>query len=52
MITINTVSYPLECVYQASKVFNDSIKFEECLKLSPLEAKKTIMKKRKKNIYY
>lgn len=42
MLTIDGNKYPLECVYQSSKVFNHNVQFTEALKLTPLEAKKLI----------
>ena len=42
MLDINNHKYPLECVYQSSKVFNYNIQFNEALMLSPFEAKKLI----------
>lgn len=42
MLTIEGKKYPLECVYQSSKVFNHRIQFIEALNTSPLEAKNLI----------
>lgn len=40
-ININNTKYPVECIYQASKVFND-LKFTECLDMYPGDAKKYV----------
>lgn len=45
LITINNNKYPLECVYQSSKIFNRTIQFYECLTLTPLESKKLVQTK-------
>lgn len=41
-IEINNEYYPIECVYQSSKVFNNKIQFKEAINLTPLEAKKLV----------
>ncbi len=45
MITIDNKKYPLECMYQSSKVFNDNLQYIEAMNLTPLEAKKLIKTK-------
>jgi len=49
MITLDNNKYPLESVYQSSKVFNNNIQFIEVLNLSPLEAKRTIKERVEKD---
>ncbi len=44
MIKINNESFPVECLYQSSKVFN-GIKYSECLLIPPLEAKRYVQDK-------
>lgn len=41
MITIDDENYPVECIYQASKVFGD-IQFEQCQFMLPAEAKRFV----------
>lgn len=43
-ITINDNKYPVECVYQASKVFDD-IQYIECLHMLPADAKRFVKEK-------
>ena len=43
-ITINYESYPVECIYQSSKVFGD-LQFKECLLMAPGDAKRYIKNK-------
>jgi hypothetical protein len=45
MLTIHNQKYPIECVYQSSKVFNHNIQFKEALNLTPSESKKLIKEK-------
>ncbi len=48
-VKIGDKSYPVECVYQSSKVFNKNIQFIECLNKTPLEAKQRIKEEVEKN---
>ena len=45
MLTLKGNKYPIECIYQSSKVFNLKIQFKEALNMTPLEAKKLIQEK-------
>jgi len=42
LVDIDGQKIPVECVYQASKVFDEGRQFSECLRMSPLMAKKTV----------
>ena len=49
MLTIDNQKYPIECIYQSSKVFNSNKQFIETLNLTPIEAKKLIKEKVEKD---
>lgn len=42
MIQNNGKLYPIETIYQSSKIFNNNIIYHECLSMTPLEAKRYI----------
>ena len=44
IITLDNIQYPVECLYQSSKVFGN-IRYEECKNMKPYEAKKFIKEK-------
>lgn len=44
LITIDNKKYPVECVYQSSKIFDD-IQYKECLYMMPADAKKFVKEK-------
>ena len=44
MITLNGKSFPVECIYQSSKVFGNQ-QFKECLDFTPKDAKNYVKEK-------
>lgn len=48
MISVENKSYPVECIYQASKVFND-IQYKECQYMEAKDAKRYVKEKMDSN---